>query len=109
MFYRKISETRLSSTLDISGREKVFGLKFVKILEERLDLSIDKTLNQNILIQLFHKYNRVRKVHVTHITLVLKTTIMAFIECTELHWQPRAASGHANFVCLDKKILNQDY
>ena len=48
-------------------------------------------------------YHRVRKVRETHIMLDCRATIMAFIECTDLH---AAVSSHANFVCLYKKILN---
>ena len=38
-----------------------------------------------------------------------RTTIMAFIKCTAFRQQPHAASGHINFVCPYKKILNQGY
>ena len=50
-------------------------------------------------------YDRIRKVHATHITLDGRATMMAFIQCTYL----LAAIGHSNFVGLYKKILNQAY
>ena len=41
----------------------------------------------------------------THIMLDRRTTMMAFIQCTDLH----AATGHAGFLWLYKEPLNQDY
>ena len=34
---------------------------------------------------LFKRYNRVRKIRATHIMLDRRTTVIAFIECTNLH------------------------
>jgi hypothetical protein len=65
-------------------------------------------MNQDETEKIVVDYHRVRKVRATHILLEDRITIMAFIECTDLHWQPHAASGHANFICLYKKMLNQD-
>ena len=51
-------------------------------------------------------YQVVRKVCASHILLNCGKIIIAFIECTDLHYRPHAASGHANFVGLYKKTLN---
>ena len=65
----------------------------VKIYFEEFDNSHDPKYN----------YHRVRKVRATHIMLDRRTTMIAFIKCTDLHYQPHFASGHANFLCLYKK------
>ena len=62
--------------------------------------------NQNFITSMYH---RVRKVCETHMMLDRRTTIITFIECTDLHQQPQAASDHANSLCLYKKVLNQAY
>ena len=54
-------------------------------------------------------YHRVRKVRATLTMSGHRTTIMAFIECTDLHYQSHAASGYPNSVCFCEKILNQGY
>ena len=55
------------------------------------------------------KYHHLWKVRATHKMLDHRTTIMAFTECTDLHFQPHATTGHTNFLCLYKNILNQPY
>ena len=51
-------------------------------------------------------YLVVRKVHATHILLNRRKVIIAFIEGTDIRWQPQAASRLANFVFLYKKTPN---
>ena len=55
-------------------------------------------------------YHRVWKVHTTHIMLNRRTTIMAFIECTDLHVTTKRYHGSRKlFMPLEKQILNQGY
>ena len=51
-------------------------------------------------------YQVVREVRATHILLNCGKIIIAFIECTDLHQRPHAASDHPNFVCFYKKTMN---
>ena len=51
-------------------------------------------------------YHRRWKVRATHIMLDCRTTIVAFIACTDLHAATTGTRDHANFVWFYKTILN---
>ena len=54
-------------------------------------------------------YQVVQKVHVTHMQLNPRIITIAFTECTNLQRQLRFASGHAKFVCLQKRNRNKGH
>ena len=54
-------------------------------------------------------YHPVRKVRATRTILDRRITIMAVIERIDFYEQTHAASSHANFVYLYKKMLNRSY
>ena len=54
-------------------------------LFDMIILSFLLSLKMNEHKAVMPSYRRVRKVHATHIMLDRRTTIMAFIECTDFH------------------------